>query len=40
VVNALPFAILLASTALIVSALSYFPALALGPLLEHLTMVR
>ncbi len=34
------FAILLTFTALIVSALSYFPALALGPLLEHLTMVR
>jgi K+-transporting ATPase ATPase A chain len=34
------FAILLTFTALIVSALSYFPALALGPLLEHLSMVR
>jgi potassium-transporting ATPase potassium-binding subunit len=34
------FAILLIFTALIVSALSYFPALALGPLLEHLTIVR
>ena len=34
------FAILLTFTALIVSALSYFPALALEPLLEHLTMVR
>jgi len=34
------FAILLTFTALIVSALSYFPALALGPLLEHLIMVR
>jgi K+-transporting ATPase ATPase A chain len=34
------FATLLTFTALIVSALSYFPALALGPLLEHLTMVR
>ena len=32
--------VLLTFTALIVSALSYFPALALGPLLEHLTMVR
>src|SRR5271169_1687338 len=38
--NSLSFAVLLTSTALIVSALSYFPALALGPLLEHLTMVR
>jgi len=38
--NSWSFAILLTSTALIVSALSYFPALALGPLLEHLTMVR
>jgi len=36
----LSFAVLLTSTALIVSALSYFPALALGPLLEHLTMVH
>lgn len=34
------FALLLTFTALIVSALSYFPALALGPILEHLTMVR
>jgi len=38
-VNSLSFAVLLASTALIVSALTYLPALALGPLLEHLTMV-
>ena len=38
--NSWSFAILLTSTALIVSALSFFPALALGPLLEHLTMVR
>jgi len=36
----LSFAVLLTATALLVSALSYFPALALGPLLEHLTMVR
>jgi K+-transporting ATPase ATPase A chain len=34
------FAVLLIATTLIVSALSYFPALALGPLLEHLTMQR
>jgi len=38
--NSLSFAVLLTSTALIVSALSYFPALALGPLLEHLTMLH
>jgi len=38
--NSLSFAVLLTATALIVSALSYFPALALGPLLEHLTMVQ
>jgi K+-transporting ATPase ATPase A chain len=38
--NSLSFAVLLTSTALIVSALSYFPALALGPILEHLRMVR
>jgi potassium-transporting ATPase potassium-binding subunit len=38
--NSWSFAILLTFTGLIVSALSYFPALALGPLLEHLTMVR
>ncbi len=38
--NSWSFAILLTTTALIVSALSYLPALALGPLLEHLTMVR
>src|SRR5664279_5631749 len=38
--NSWSFAILLTATALVVSALSYFPALALGPLLEHLTMVR
>ena len=38
--SSLSFAVLLTSTALIVSALSYFPALALGPILEHLTMVH
>jgi len=38
--HSLSFAVLLTSTALIVGALSYFPALALGPLLEQLTMVR
>ncbi len=39
-ITSLSFAVLPISTALIVSALSYFPALALGPLLEHLTMVH
>jgi len=38
--NSLSFAVLLTSTALLVSAVSYFPALALGPLLEHLTTVH
>ena len=38
--NSLSFAVLLIATALIVSALSYFPALALGPILEQLHMVR
>jgi K+-transporting ATPase ATPase A chain len=38
--NSWSFAILLTCTALIVSALSYFPALALGPILEHLAMTR
>jgi K+-transporting ATPase ATPase A chain len=38
--NSWSFSILLTLTALIVSALSYFPALALGPLLEHLTMIH
>jgi K+-transporting ATPase ATPase A chain len=38
--TSLSFAVLLTSTALIVSALSYFPALALGPILEHLSMTR
>ena len=38
--NSWSFAILLIFTMLMVSALGYFPALALGPLLEHLTMVR
>jgi K+-transporting ATPase ATPase A chain len=38
--NSWSFAILLIFTMLMVSALGYFPALALGPLLEHLTMVH
>ena len=32
------FAILVIGTALIVGALSYFPALALGPIVEHLRL--
>ncbi len=32
------FGIFLAATALIVGGLSYLPALALGPILEHLQM--
>jgi K+-transporting ATPase ATPase A chain len=32
------FAALVAGTALIVGALSYFPALSLGPLVEHLML--
>ena len=32
------FGIFLAGTAIVVSALSYFPALALGPILEHLSL--
>jgi K+-transporting ATPase ATPase A chain len=38
--DSLAFAILLIFTALIFAALSYFPALTLGPLLEHLSMAR
>jgi K+-transporting ATPase ATPase A chain len=34
------FGIVLTGTALIVGGLSYFPALAIGPILEHLTMIR
>ena len=33
------FGIFLAATAIIVGVLSYFPALALGPILEHLSLV-
>jgi K+-transporting ATPase ATPase A chain len=32
------FALLLAGTVLIVGALTFFPALALGPVVEHLLM--
>ncbi len=38
--SSLSFAVLLTSTAVIVSALSYFPVLALGPILERLTMAH
>ena len=34
------FAILLVGVILIVGALSYFPALCLGPIIEHLMMLR
>ena len=34
------FGVFVAGTAIIVGALSYFPALALGPILEHLTLYR
>jgi K+-transporting ATPase ATPase A chain len=34
------FAVVLIGTALIVGALSYFPALALGPIVEHLLLAR
>ena len=33
-----PFGALLLRTALLVGALSFFPALALGPIVEHLSM--
>ncbi len=36
--DSLAFGVLLVATALIVGGLSYFPALALGPVIEHLTM--
>jgi K+-transporting ATPase ATPase A chain len=32
------FAVLLVSVVLIVGALTFFPALSLGPILEHLAM--
>lgn len=34
------FGVFLAGTAIIVGALSYFPALALGPILEHLSLYK
>jgi K+-transporting ATPase ATPase A chain len=34
------FVLLLASTVIIVGALSYFPALALGPIVEQLLMPK
>ncbi len=33
------FTVLLVSTILIVGALTFFPALSLGPILEHLLML-
>jgi len=39
-VNTLLFIILLLSTILLVGALSFFPALSLGPLVEHLLMLE
>jgi K+-transporting ATPase ATPase A chain len=33
-------AVLLIGTVLIVGGLSYFPALAMGPIVEHLMIVR
>ncbi|MBC8098012.1 MAG: potassium-transporting ATPase subunit KdpA [Armatimonadetes bacterium] len=38
--DTLTFAILLTATTVIVGALSYLPALALGPMIEHLLMTR
>jgi len=37
-VNTALFAVLLVSVILIVSALTFFPALSLGPILEHLEL--
>jgi K+-transporting ATPase ATPase A chain len=34
------FVVMLISTVVIVGALTFFPALALGPIVEHLKMVR
>ena len=36
--DSVAFGVLLVSTAVIVGGLSYFPVLALGPILEHLTL--
>ena len=38
--DGLQFGVLLAATALLVGALNFLPALALGPLLEHFSMTR
>jgi len=35
-----PFALWLMLVILIVGALTFFPALSLGPIVEHLTMTR
>jgi potassium-transporting ATPase potassium-binding subunit len=39
-VSGVLFIVLLVSTILIVGALTFFPALSLGPILEHLMMIR
>ena len=39
-VSGILFVVLLVSTVLIVGALTFFPALSLGPILEHLIMIR
>jgi K+-transporting ATPase ATPase A chain len=39
-VSGFTFVILLISTILIVGALTFFPALAMGPILEHFTMTN
>lgn len=38
--DSLAFGVFLTGTAIIVGALSYFPALALGPILEHLSLYK
>jgi K+-transporting ATPase ATPase A chain len=37
--DSVTFALLLAAVVLIIGALEYFPALALGPVIEHFQMV-
>ena len=38
--NGLQFVILLIGTVIIVGALTYFPALSLGPIVEHMQMLN
>ena len=38
--DSIQFGVLLAAVALLVGALNFLPALALGPVLEHFTMLR